>query len=185
MSRDARQVLTELLVPKAQGGDERAFGDLYRLWSPDLRRLALVQIEHAGPAEEVAQDAWVTIARGLRRLQDPACFPRWAFRILERRCVDWIRRRQTERQRAAVLAAENPEPAPVDARPGEAGELGALREAIARLDPDARKLLHLFYELGFSVTEIAGVLDVPAGTVKSRLFTLRENLKQQMERNRS
>jgi len=181
MNRDSRQVLTEWLVLKAQRGDDRAFSDLYELWAGDLRRLATVQVEHVRYAEEVAQDVWVTIARGLRRLNDPACFPRWAFRILDRRCADWIRRRQVDRRRAEVLAADKNNEPP-DRVSSDSDDVIALREAIARLEPESRKLLHLFYEVGFSTTEIAEVLGVPPGTVKSRLFKVRETLKNQIER---
>lgn len=58
----------------------------------------------------------------------------------------------------------------------------ALRQAITLLPAEQRELLHLFYELGRSVAEIAEILDVPAGTVKSRLFSVREILKQKLER---
>ncbi len=185
MNRDAQQVLTELLVLKAQGGNEGAFAELYSLWAPHLHRLASVQVGDAGAADEVVQDAWVAIARGIRRLDDPACFPRWAFRILGRRGSDWIRRRQTERRHIAELAAAQ---VSGDTAPGprpEPDDVVALREAIIRLEPESRELLHLFYELDLSVAEIADVLDVPAGTVKSRLYNLREKLRQQMERKRS
>lgn len=181
MNRDARQILTELLVLKAQGGDDHAFSELYELWAPDLRRLAMVEVERAGPADDVAQDAWVTIAKSLRRLDDPACFPSWAFRILKRRCADWIRRQQLDRIRADALAttvADETHPLPYS----EPDTVIVLREVIGRLDRDARTLLHLFYEQEFPVAEIAEVLDVPVGTVKSRLFALRETLKQKLER---
>jgi RNA polymerase sigma-70 factor (ECF subfamily) len=181
MNRDARQILTEWLVLRAQEGDERAFADLYALWSKDLCRLAVVQVEQTRHAEEVAQDAWVAIAKGLRRLQDPACFPRWAFRIVDRRCADWIRRRQIDRQRSDTLPTEHDLP-PAEIPAAESHDAIALREAIACLEPDARKLLHLFYDAGLSVAEIAEVLEVPAGTIKSRLFKIRETLKRQIER---
>jgi RNA polymerase sigma-70 factor (ECF subfamily) len=184
MNRDARQILTEWLVLQAQAGDEQAFADLYALWAKDLCRLAAVQVGCRGHAEEVAQDAWVSIARSLRRLQDPACFPRWAFRILDRRCADWMRRRQLDRTRTEALPPEDKLP-PAETPVAESDDAVALREAIARLDPAARKLLHLFYELGLSLAEIAEVLDVPAGTIKSRLFNVRESLKQQIERMKS
>jgi RNA polymerase sigma-70 factor (ECF subfamily) len=57
-----------------------------------------------------------------------------------------------------------------------------LRAAIARLPVDQRELLHLYYELERSIAEIAEVLSIPPGTVKSRLFSVRESLKRQLER---
>jgi RNA polymerase sigma-70 factor (ECF subfamily) len=57
----------------------------------------------------------------------------------------------------------------------------ALRGAIEHLPGESRNLLHLFYELGRSVAEIAEILGIPAGTVKSRLHTVRDSLRQQLE----
>ncbi len=59
-------------------------------------------------------------------------------------------------------------------------EVAALRSAVAALPAESRELLHLFYDAGRSVAEIAEILDVPVGTVKSRLFTVRESLKQKL-----
>ena len=76
MDRDARQVLTEWLVLEAQSGSARAFQDLHDLWREDFRRMALVRVEQLDAADEVSTEIWLAIARGLPRLDDPACFPR-------------------------------------------------------------------------------------------------------------
>jgi RNA polymerase sigma-70 factor (ECF subfamily) len=60
--------------------------------------------------------------------------------------------------------------------------VAAMRAAIRRLAPEQRELVHLYYELGRSVAEIADVLGLAPGTVKSRLFAIRETLKRQLER---
>jgi len=183
MKRDSRQVLTECLVLAAQGGSEAAFTDLYGLWRGDLRRLALVRLERQEAADDVLTEVWLAIARGLHRLDDPACFPRWAFRIVDRRSADWIRQRSLARRRetATVNAADELAPAPAIAvEPPD--QIIRLRLAISRLTRDQRELLHLYYDLERSVGEIAEVLAIPTGTVKSRLFSVRENLKQQLER---
>jgi RNA polymerase sigma-70 factor, ECF subfamily len=185
MNRDSRQVLTELLVIQAQRGDERAFADLHALWRADLHRMALVRVERPVAADEVMTDVWLAIARGLARLDDPATFPRWAFRIVERRSVDWVRRRGMERRReqAAAGQAEELAPAPVGPAALEpSDDVLALRNAIQRLSPEQQQLLHLFYDLGRSIGEIGAILDLPPGTVKSRLFSVRETLKRQLER---
>jgi RNA polymerase sigma-70 factor (ECF subfamily) len=187
MKADPKQVLTELLVLSAQGGSEAAFRDLYELWTADLRRLALVRVEKDDAADDVLLDAWLAIARGLTRLGDPACFPRWAFRIVERRSADWIRRKGIERRHeaAAIDAADELAPAPTAevAANEPSDEVLELRGAVARLPAEARNLLHLFYELGRSVAEISEILGIPPGTVKSRLFSIRETLKHQLETN--
>lgn len=183
MTPEAKQTLTEWLVLAAAGGDEAAFRDLHALWRSDLRRLAVVRVERAVAADEVMAEAWVAIARGLHRLDDPACFPRWAMRIVERRCADWIRRQQRERKNAEAIEADPAALAPASpAEPEPADDVHRLRLAIAGLPAEPRELLHLYYELGRSVAEIAEIVDLPPGTVKSRLFSLRDNLRQQLER---
>ena len=183
MKRDSRQVLTEWLVLAAQNGSEAAFTDLHGLWQPDLRRMTLVRVEKPDAAEEVLTDVWLAIARGLRQLDDPACFPRWAFRIVERRSADWIRRRGLARRRELAAVAEADSLAP-RAAPGvdATDESEQLRSAIARLPAAQRELLHLYYDLECGIGEIAEVLAIPPGTVKSRLSSVRENLKQILER---
>jgi len=184
MNRDARQVLTEWLVLEVQSGSERAFTDLHNLWRTDLHRLALVRVERPDAADEVLTDVWLAIARGISKLDDPACFPRWAFRIVQRRSADWVRRRQLERSHEELAASEAEQlaPAPAPAVGEATDDVAAMRAAIRRLKPEQRELLHLFYELGRSVAEIADVLELAQGTVKSRLSALRETLKRQLER---
>lgn len=185
MNPEPKQVLTELLVLEAQGGSEAAFRRLHGLWRADLRRLALVRVERTVAADEVMAEVWLDIARGLHRLDDPARFPAWAFRIVERRGTDWVRRRSRERRHETSVANEAGMLAPVPAEGPAvepADEILRLRAAIARLPVEQRELLHLFYELGRSVAEIAEIQDLPPGTVKSRLFSVREILKHKLER---
>jgi len=182
MMRDSRQVLTEWLVLEAQRGSERAFRDLHDLWQADFRRLALVRVQRADAADEVLTDVWLAIARGLARLDDPACFPRWACQIVQRRAADWIRRRALNRRREEAALAEADLLAPPPMTPMEPDDdVLALREAISRLPADQQELLHLHYGLERSLQEIADVVRLPVGTVKSRLFSVREQLKQQLK----
>lgn len=182
MKRDARQVLTEWLVLEAQSGSERAFQDLYDLWREDFRRMALIRVERPDAADEVLTDIWLAIARGLPRLDDPACFPRWAFQIVGRRAADWVRQRSLARQRENAAAAEAELFAPTPLTSTEpSDDVLALREAISRLPAEQRELLRLHYALERSLREISAILSLPVGTVKSRLFSTRELLKQQLK----
>ncbi|WP_221030343.1 RNA polymerase sigma factor [Actomonas aquatica] len=182
MERDARQVLSELLILRAQGGDERAFAELHQLWCGDVERYAAGKVGDRHGAEEVAQSSWVAIARGLGRLDDPARFAGWAFRIVARRAADWIRGRQTARRQAEELQGQVATEVDDGPAPARDDDITRLQECIAGMDTATRELLELFYQTGLSVGEIADVLGVPAGTVKSRLFHAREALKRQIER---
>ncbi|GAB5558571.1 MAG: sigma-70 family RNA polymerase sigma factor [Synoicihabitans sp.] len=181
MNRNPRQILTELLVLRAQGGNDQAFSDLHELWRADVVRVAQVTVQDRGAAIEISQDAWITIARGLGTLRDPACFPRWLFQIVRRRAADWIRRQQKQRLVVSRLEAE---PRPVS-EPSPDAMNSPLAQAIEDLPLAERELITLYYEVGRSVPEIAEILNVPVGTVKSRLHSVRARLKSQIEKETS
>jgi RNA polymerase sigma-70 factor (ECF subfamily) len=118
------------------------------------------------------------MVKGLRRLDDPACFPRWAYQVVTRRSTDWIRetfRRRKLNERAAVELRDEKEPNHV------ADDIDAVRVAIRKLPPEQRSLLVMHYLDGLSIAEIAEALGIPLGTVKSRLFAIRSELKGLLE----
>lgn len=181
MERDSKQVLTELLVYRAQGGEEAAFAELYEIWQADFLRFARSVLKSGEGAEDVSQEAWIGVARGIGRLEDPARFRGWAFCLLRRRCVDWIRKLERERKRMAAVG----EAQVVEQEKGQEGsreETAVLAELIHELDTDSRMLVQLYYEVGLSVSELAEALGLREGTVKSRLYAVRETLKSKLER---
>jgi RNA polymerase sigma-70 factor (ECF subfamily) len=182
MKRDRRQVLTEYLVLSAQGGEAGAFQQLYALWADDLRRLALVRIQRVDEVDVVTQEAWLAIAQGLKRIDDPACFPRWAFQIVNRRAADWIRRQQSDRRRIESIRDAQITDSAINHGEQPSDDAQLLKRIIAELSADARELVYLYYDADRTVVEISTVLGVPIGTVKSRLFKVREIIKQQIER---
>ncbi|MFZ5669502.1 MAG: RNA polymerase sigma factor [Pseudomonadota bacterium] len=168
MDRNAETVLDEYLVLVAQGGSAVAFRRLAERWTPRLRRHAARLLGDSDAATDAVQDAWLAIARGLRRLEDPSRFAAWAHAITTRRCADEIRRRR--RRRAAEAAPD----APAEADADRALDLSA---ALAALPLDQRVIVGLFYGQGLTVEEVGAALGVPAGTVKSRLHAIRKHLK--------
>lgn len=171
--RTRERVVDELLVLAAQARQVEAFERLASRWHPRLLRHARRLTADADGAQDAVQEAWVAIARGLRGLQDPACFGSWALRITSRRCADWIAHRQRMRQRFSEIGAAADVPAPTDDR---GDDLSQVREALRRLGPEQRALMAMYYVEGLSVGDIAEVLEIPAGTVKSRLYHARERL---------
>lgn len=169
----------EWLVLRSQDGDCEAFELLVGRWQTKLLRHARYLLGGAASdaASEAVQEAWVAIVRGLGRLQDPARFRTWAYRIVSRRCADRLRRDRRDRKATEALAQEPSRAAPEDACDYD------LRAALRRLGPVHRCVLELKYLDGLDVREIAEALDVPSGTVKSRLFHARNRLKRVMERN--
>ena len=171
--RPAHDALTELLVLNAQAGDDQAFASLYKLWSPRLLRHVgrLVNDHHA--ARDVDQNVWMAIARGLRRVGDPALFGAWAYRIATHKAADWTREQQRRRRLTPA--------APVSDNGRVMSDVEQVREAIRRLSPDQRALLSMHYAEDLGVAHIARALDVPQGTVKSRLHAARAALRRVLE----
>ncbi|MEL7113645.1 MAG: sigma-70 family RNA polymerase sigma factor [Pseudomonadota bacterium] len=174
--QDTERVYDELLVTLARSGDQKAANRLAARWYPRLMRTALRLVRDRTEAEEAVQEAWAGICRGWPRLSDPAMFPGWAFGILRRKCVDRIRKVQTDRNRSAPLEA-----APEPSQPAR-GELQVeIAQALAGLSDDHRLTAILYFGEGLSLNEIAAVTGVPVGTAKSRLFNARQHLKSRLK----
>lgn len=177
--RRLNTVASELLVLHCQAGDERALAALYEHWGPRLARHAARLTGRQDAVADVCQDAWLAIARGIGRLDDPARFPAWAYRIVSRRCADWVRQRV--RARSSTTALDGEHAAPAEDLP-DADEISRLRHAMRRLPPDQQAVLALHYGEGLGVRDIAVALAVPIGTVKSRLHHARRTLSDALER---
>lgn len=185
MERNDEQVLDELLVLDCQTGDLDALKQLVDRWQPRLLRYAFRLTHSQDAAPDIVQEAWMAIVKGLAKLDDPARFRPWAYRITTRKSVDWIHRQQRKRSLEQIVAAE-PSSDGTTSHPNDSnGDLGRLQDALAVLPEEERRLLLLHYVECLAIGEIAEVLAIPAGTVKSRLFHCRKKLKKQMERKQS
>lgn len=170
---DAGALFDEWLVLLAQRGDRGAAERLYRRWNPRLARAARRYGVGDEAALDLAQECWLAIFKGLRRLQEPSRFRSYAFAVLHRRGADHVRRALREREAMAERARQ-----PV-AEPQQdvVGDRLALAQAFASLSPDQRLAAHLHFVEGLTLREIAAVQDIPEGTAKSRLFVARRKLK--------
>ncbi len=180
MIRTREQLLDEYLVASARVGDRRALELLARRWHGKLLAHAWRCIGDADLAREAAQEGWVEILRGIGGLRDERAFPAWAFQIVTRRCARRVGRLRRDRALAAAAAAEPVEAATL---PGEsdAPAVARLRAALADLPPDQRAAVGLFYLEDLGVAGTATALNVPAGTVKTRLMHARRKLRAALE----
>jgi RNA polymerase sigma factor (sigma-70 family) len=181
--RSPDDIHDEWLIIRCQDGDAAALGELVERWQPRLMRHALRLTGRADAAADVVQTAWIAIIRGLAGLNDPACFRRWAYRIVGFKSADWVRTRQRQRAETGPMASE-----PTDSRESldqsqeTRDDIATLRTALKRLSLDQRTILSMFYVEEMSLTEIAQSLALPLGTVKSRLHYARLALKEILER---
>ena len=172
-------VYEELLVLRAQGGEQIALNALVELWNVRLTRYAKHLTGDVDGAAEVMQEVWLSVVRSLHRLEDPSHFRSWVYRIVSNKCTDWIRFRVRNRGVTQPLSVEDV--AVEDPIDDTSDEIRLLRDAIAKLPADKRTMLSMFYIDDLSIREISEVLEVPQGTVKSRLFHARNQLKQILE----
>ena len=161
----------------ARSGDEVAFARLVDEDGPRAYRLARAILGSSQDAEEAVQEAFVHAWRELPRLRDAALWPAWFRRITVRAAIDRGRRRT--RVREIDLGAHEPAPE------ADASAVVADRDDVDRvlkgLPPDDRALLALRFLLDLEVDDVAAVLGIPSGTVKSRLSRLLARLQSDIE----
>ncbi|MDT8437596.1 MAG: RNA polymerase sigma factor [Wenzhouxiangellaceae bacterium] len=166
----------DLLVLAAQDGDRGALETLVRATQRDLLRFAFAIARDRDLARDAVQDAWVAVAGNLRRLDDPRGFRPWVFRQVRWRVFDQLRRRSPT---AGITAGDEPDDGGRQA--GAQATDFDLARALGQLAAPEREVVGLFYLSGLSIAEIALVLDIPPGTVKSRLHRARGELKHQLQ----
>jgi RNA polymerase sigma factor (sigma-70 family) len=183
--RIADDIYDQWLVLRAQDGDAATLAELVDRWQPRLLRHAIRLTGTSDGAADVTQLTWVAIIGGLHRLNDPACFRRWAFRIVGNKAADFVRSRQRDRTQTTSLLAEPADPCPGELLSTKEDEIALLQTTLRQLSPEHRAVLSLFYVENMSLIEIAEVVGAPLGTVKSRLHYARSRLKQNQEGNKS
>jgi len=169
-------IRNQILVMRCQGGDAEAFAQLVDQWHERFWRHAFRLTGQHEAAWDIAQESWLGISRGISSLQDPAAFAGWAYRIVTHKCRDWIRRERRRRKGVQDYAEQFVAP------PSNDSSLFAdLHEALAKLSLPDQTILSLRYEEGFDSVEIAAILGIPEGTVRSRLHYTRRRLRTLME----
>jgi RNA polymerase sigma-70 factor, ECF subfamily len=151
------------LVREAQGGSREALAALYDAHWPRAHRAAYLVVHDAAAAEDIAQDAFLAAVDALDRFDRRRPFGPWLHRIVVNRAIDWSRR-ETLRRGADGVGVEPEAPPP---RPDGIGD--ELMAALARLPAEQRAVVVLRYLLDYTPGEAARLLELPRGTVNSRL----------------
>jgi RNA polymerase sigma-70 factor, ECF subfamily len=154
-------------VRGAQAGSASDLEALFRNHWPRAYRAAYLVVHDAAAAEDIAQEAFVAAVRALDGFDRRRPFGPWLHRIVVNRAIDWARARALRREVAGEAVLER---APAAPEPGNPRELSTgVVAALAALSPDHRAVIVLRFLLEYSPGEIAGILEVPRGTVNSRL----------------
>lgn len=183
MKRTTEQIYNELLVLRCQSGEAEAVKELISRWQMRLARYVFRQTGNSDDTADVMQEIWVSFVRKLQSLDDPAAFGSWIYRIASARTVDWIRKKKRERILQESTAEEIALNASKEASDSNReAKIEMLRKGIVSLPHEQRSILTLFYIEERPVSEVAALLNIPAGTVKSRLFQARNQLRKLIER---
>ena len=165
--RPSRPRSEQALIRGALAGSEADLEGLFRRFWPRAYRTAFMIVHDHAAAEDIAQEAFLAAIRRLDRFDRRRRFEPWLVTIVANRAIDWTRARAARRESVAA-GAEAPElAAPSDPPIGRYSQ--EVLAALASLSPEHRAVVVLRYLLEYSPGEIARALELPRGTVNSRL----------------
>ena len=181
---DIHRLADEELMHLVQQGRVDAFDVVYDRHGPAAFSLAYRIVGNRPTAEDITQDAFLSIWRSRQRFRpDRGSVRSWMLSIVHHRAIDLIRRNMNhERRRASAEGLEEREEAPerTEAEVARREEARAVRTALAGLPNGQTRVLELAYFGGFTQNEIAEMLDMPLGTVKGRMRLGLEKMRREL-----
>ena len=173
------------VIQAVLGGDVNAFEKLVKEYEKNVYNLALRMTGNSEDAADMSQETFIKAYNSITSFRGDSKFSVWLYRIVSNVCLDFLRSRS--RKQTVSLSAENDDGEDVEldiADETQSPELlldrsmtrDAVRRGLAALPPDHREILLLREIQGLSYEEIADVLGLEAGTVKSRIFRARKKL---------
>jgi RNA polymerase sigma-70 factor, ECF subfamily len=182
---EPKEMTDEELIGRVRGGETRLFGELVRRYQDPVFAMALRLLGDASDAEDVAQEAFLRVHRGLEGFKGDAKFSTWLYRITCNLCTDWLRKnRRHGRKMTSLEAATELVDTRVQLERGleEAEELQSLRTALDGLRERYRSLVILHYYQGLPCQQISEIMGMPMKTVETRLYRARRMLRERLEK---
>ena len=173
MKDNLSTIENQLLVMAAQDGNPAALEKLVCLWQKKLWQYVFRLTADVHASWDITQQCWLEIIKGLKKLREPKNFKAWAYRIATNRSMDWLKNKKKNRH----VNLES-----IEADSNQKDDDLQVKELVQRLKNDSRVILSLHYFEQLSISEIGIAMNIPSGTVKSRLFTARDELKQLWEK---
>ena len=155
----------QALIRGVMAGSEADLEALFRRYWPKAYRTAFLIVHDHAAAEDIAQEAFLAAVRRLDRFDRRRRFGPWLSTIVANRAIDWVRARTARREAAGEPLVDAP--SPPDQPIGRYSQ--EVLAALASLSPEHRAVIVMRYLLEYSPGEIARALDLPRGTVNSRL----------------
>ncbi|BCG59320.1 RNA polymerase sigma factor [Paenibacillus sp. URB8-2] len=164
------------IIHKAKGGDQEAFAELVKRFKGHVYRYAVGMLSNRMDAEDVSQEAFVKAFYSISGLDNEFAFSSWMIRIAANLCKDRLKKRAKEKE----FSDEQPNEHLVDPNIPDPSVKLSIEECLSRLSIDHREVILLHDVQGYRYEEIADTLEVPLGTVKSRLFAARMALRKEL-----
>lgn len=181
-----------VLIRKVLDGDADAFADLMKIHEKQVYNLCLRICCNAEDAKDLAQEAFFKAWRGLRFYKFESAFSTWLYRLTTNVCIDFLRRQKRQQTSSFTVYDEDdqeaqlevPDPDPLPEEVVEQQERNRIvADAMKQLDDEFRTILTLRVVQELAYDEISQIMDLPIGTVKSRLARARNKLKKILENN--
>ena len=166
------------LVQRAMRGDHDAFAVLVRGTIGRLDSAARLILRDPELARDAVQDGLTKAWRDLRQVRDPDHFEAWLYRLTVNCCLEAVRRRRRRPIEVEITALETPHVPDLAASVADRELVDGI---LRRLDARERAIVVLHYYLGLPLTEVAGCLGIPVGTVKSRLHRALGDMRVQLQ----
>lgn len=174
---DQSAVPDGVLVARLRQGDTAALAGLYEKYKIPIFRTALAITRDQGAAEDIIQECFVCLLTHAKRVRTDAPVGPWLYRVAINLSCDWVNHRQRWSVSLSKLVERWTAPLRVEGAVEEREIQEKIREAICALPLPQQVVIVLYYLEGLSLKEIAEILEVPEGTIKSRLHYGREALK--------
>lgn len=179
MTRSPDDIAQELLVVRCRRRDSQAWNELIERYNDRLFYFVRRLVSDEEGARSVMQEVWVQALRSFRHLKSPERLTSWLYTIARRTAFNHYRGRCATFSRHEEATIENAAEEDDATERLENAEL--VHFGLNQLELPEREVLTLYFLEAFSVAEIGGILQIPAGTVKSRLSRARSQLRQILE----
>ena len=177
---EKQAVYYELLVLRCQRGQKQALEELVRSWEKRLFYYVRRLVDDEQIAWQVLQETWVKVLQGINRLREPRKLPLWLYSIVRKTAISHLRAEYKEQALFETDAnASNIEHDNCELNLDNADQV---HYGLAQISLSHREILTLFFLQDLSLEEIAGLLNIPRGTVKSRLHYARRALRAVLEK---
>jgi RNA polymerase sigma-70 factor (ECF subfamily) len=177
MTDIAEWVYRSILVVRCQAGDRTAFEELVELYQPRLRYFLAKMLGDTHAADDLLQEVWFDVYRGVAKLADPGAFPAWLYQVARHRALRALRKRHEPL--SSLDGIELADKEEEDDSPAEDAE--RVQAALEQLAPEHREVLLLRFIEGMAYEDIARVIGCRLGTVRSRIHYGKRALRRVME----